>query len=63
MVQLTLYYQTRRRDTQPEMDVVYPAENDGSFQLSMCQGNILRPLRGFAIKSNLNKIIALLFIN
>lgn len=45
------------------MDIVYPAENDGSFQLSMYQGNILRPLRGFVIKSNLNKIIALLFIN
>lgn len=45
------------------MDIVYPAENDGSFQLSMYQENILRPLGGFVIKSNLNKIIALLFIN
>lgn len=45
------------------MDIVYPAENDGSFQLSMYQENILRPFRGFVIKSNLNKIIALRFIN
>lgn len=63
MVQLTIDYQTRRRDTQPEMAIVYPAKNDGSFQLSMYQENILRPLGGFVIKSNLNKIIALLFIN
>lgn len=55
MVQLTIDYQTRRRDTQPEMAIVYPAKNDGSFQLSMYQENILRPLKGFVIKSNLNK--------
>lgn len=30
MVQLTIDYQARR-DTQPEMDIVYPVENDGSF--------------------------------
>lgn len=45
------------------MDVVYLAENDKTFQQSMYPENILRPLRSFAIKSNLNKIIALLFIN
>jgi len=45
------------------MDVAYLAENDESFQQSMYPENILRPLRSFAIKSNLNKIIALLFIN
>lgn len=37
------------------MAIVYPAKNDGSFQLSMYQENILRPLKGFVIKSNLNK--------
>lgn len=63
VVQLTIDYQTRRRGIQLEMDVVYCAENDGSFQLSIYQENILRPLRGYVIKSNLNKIIALLFIN
>lgn len=46
------------------MDVVFPAENDGSFQLSMYQKIfILRLLGGFVIKFNLNKIITLLFIN
>jgi len=63
VVQLTIDCQTRRRDIQPEMEAVYPAGNDGSFQLSMYRENILRPLRGFVIKSNLNKIITLLFIN
>lgn len=59
---VTINYLTRR-DTQPEMDVVHPAENEGGFQLSTYQENILRPLRSFVIKSNLNKIIAFLFIS
>lgn len=33
------------------------------FSAEHVSKNILRPLRGFVIKSNLNKIIALLFIN